>query len=253
MDRVLPTVESLPAATPPGAPIAYLLHPEDEGVIRFHKGQLIFHHRKDHGITTKCLNPLALQTACQQAPLDSGWIAPHTVRCGWSARGEWILLKFPPRRYTLTIPTAKTRRRGPQTERLRVPLPGLLFGGINNNYYVWAYTGTNLAPSHIFHAPLPNIWEDGRICFGTNKQPLASSTTIQQTWELFLSSPFSAELGEHRLHSQENDVFRFLRALHHAKTRKFPTRALRPQHRSLSHIIEETFHDGKATHDFNER
>lgn len=82
-------------------------------------------------------------------------------------------------------------------ETLRVPLPGLVFVGQGQRYSIFAVaerpTSTLTA---LFHAPLPNVNNNGLICAGTVKFPICASDTIHAAADLFFASAFNLDLAE---------------------------------------------------------
>ena len=74
----------------------------------------------------------------------------------------------------------------------------------------------------LYHAPLPNVYNDGKLCFGTNTPPdlnrgeeVGKSTAqlLQEAWEMFIGSPFNGHLAQDKSKTHPTDVREQLVAL----------------------------------------
>ena len=132
-----------------------------------------------------------------------------------------MAVKFiPPGKHTLRLSTGNPS----QPLVVPVPLPGLVFAGVNTSlggtqatYYVWAIQEAEFDPAAtLYHAPLTNVYEEGRICFGENHPPAAARETIDRAWHLFIDSLFTGEMAGGRSRQYAQDVRRQLLALEQA-------------------------------------
>ncbi len=165
----------------------------------------------------KFVSPQAVAAAFRNMPFDSGWLTPGIIRCGSTAQGEFALLFIPAGVHKMEVESSRSKR----VQTLRVPLPGLLFFGYGKQFMVWAVKDAAPAPkSELFHAPLPNVFENGSICWGSNKPPRPNASTIRVAFDLFISSPFSSHAANGKTRSNRSDVRPLLRRLNHAA--KFP-------------------------------
>ncbi len=103
-----------------------------------------------------------------EMPLVSGLLTPNTL--WWSPKevGLWE----PPQVW----PVALTLEAFKQPRRFRLPMPGLIFvckPGQPPQIYA-AKGRPRKMEDPIFHAPLFNVYQDGRTCQGTHKYPLKS-------------------------------------------------------------------------------
>lgn len=199
--------------------------------LEFFNGQILFRSTNGNGEKIKFLNPAAVAAAFQKAPIDSGWLPPGVVRCGHSARGDFAVLYVPAQRTRIEI---EARKRA-----LDVHLPAFVFFGIGPSFYVWTTTQATLTPhAELYTAPLPNVFGDGRICWGNNRPPRASATSIAETWSLFITSPFSDHAANQKARTYERDVRPLLVNL--ARTKKpFPARLLFPRRETLDHAVTQ--------------
>lgn len=174
----------------------------------------------------KCLSPDILSLAFNNQPSDTGWISAGIVRCGMSIKGSWAVQFVPPGRHTIQLQGI-----GVAT----VPLPGLIWIGLEQNYWLFAVADKMFDPeTQCFHAPLPNVYENGSVCWGTNTPPIANSQSIVQAWQLFISSPFNNHLTTYKSRLHSSDITRQLAQLHEKAGKRYPTRDLLPLNRKTT-------------------
>ncbi len=92
-----------------------------------------------------------------------------------------------------------------RVEKLNVPLPGLIFVGQGNQYFIFAAAERpkNFLTA-LFHAPLPNVNDNGLICAGTVKFPICAADTIHDAAKLFFESAFNLDLAQGKFLDDEN-------------------------------------------------
>lgn len=144
----------------------------------------ILHYLDGNRHIYKSLTSDVLRNAFANEPTDTGWLPKNIIRHGSTTIGNWVVCFFPQQRYRLQI----------QSEQLYVPLPSLVFVGISSSYYVWAVKKIRFnSQLLIHHAPLPNVMNDGRICWGNVCSPTARLSTIESTWWKFINSTFNQD------------------------------------------------------------
>lgn len=75
-------------------------------------------------------------------------------------------------------------------------LPGFVFAGVGDRWLIWAVKAYPGAESErLFHAPLPNVFNDGHICMGNVAFPPRSVQTIREAAQLFFASEFNSDLA----------------------------------------------------------
>ncbi len=144
----------------------------------------ILHYLDGNRHIYKSLTSDILRRAFDNEPADTGWLPENVIRHGSSVLGDWVVCFFPQQRYRLQI----------QSEQLYVPLPSFVFVGISSSYYVWAVKKIRFnSQLLIHHAPLPNVMNDGRVCWGNICPLIASLSTIESTWWKFIGSTFNQD------------------------------------------------------------
>lgn len=221
------TFPSLPEVLTSDVILDLLALPKD-GLLRI-KGALLFLAEDDlfayswtdsQGRShSKLLPSDAVHAAFHPVSFDSGWMPPGTLRSGVNRAGlPWISLAIPPARRRLTILDNDLG-----LLRLEVPLPGCVFTGCGRNYWVWAVREAEVTPqSVLYHAPFSNVGGSGSICFGANRPPEASATTILPAFQLFLESPFNGHLANHKSRRHLGDIRYLLRELAETHATEFP-------------------------------
>lgn len=147
----------------------------------------------------KLVSPQALRAAIGGIPIDSGYLPERVLRLGISPKGlQWMLVYRLPHVYRLSI-----ERKEQERISIELGLPGCLFFGLGDTYFLWAIKDNPKAgETALYRFPLPNIGEDGRMCFGTNQPPRVSWPWILPAFSLFFDSPFNGHWawGKSRLY-----------------------------------------------------
>jgi hypothetical protein len=198
-------------------------HPSGLGAAKaalyFYTGQYVLKTREKEtgGERVSYLSPADVRAAFTAERLDTGWIPETIVRCGSTAAGPFAVAYFPASRHTIGL-LAEDGSLEPMT----VPIPPLVLFG-RGSYYVWAVTTPAFDPKgRLFHAPFPNVFADGRICYGSNKPPRSSYTALSDARDLFLNTPFNGNEAEHRSKAHPEDVRLGLRELAASRAKVYP-------------------------------
>lgn len=201
--------------------------------------QFVYWTKERGGEQCKSLSPEDVQAAFALQSVDSGWLPPGVVRWGRSGGAEWLIKFIPAGRHMLTFHLPD---QPPREVTLR--LPPLLFAGREYSYHVWAVKKREFSPmAALFHAPLPNINDGGKICFGGNRLPLASPKTIDAAWRLFVQAPFNNTWVGGKSHRYPKNILDVL--LSPEVTRRgYPLRDLVPVSGgvTIDRLVEEYLH-----------
>jgi hypothetical protein len=117
-------------------------------------------------------------------------------------------------------------------EPLRVPMPGLIlvytFWSSQNDCSLFAVKRKPRSLKEpLYHAPLPNVYANGSICWGNVKHPTAAITsqgilTMTGVWQQLLGSPFGNHSVSGKSASAKEDIRKQLIKLDGEKLRKYP-------------------------------
>lgn len=213
--------------------------------VEFRDGQFLFRMmNQEGGVQESFKSHASVREAFSGIAIDSGWLRPEIVRWGDGRIGEWAVAFIPPGVHELeltkeTVGSQQEQEAGelPQAaapvvassiDRIKTLLPGLVFFGLGNRYFVWAVKTPQINPYHeVYRCPLPNVEANALICWGPLKPPRATARTIFDAFDLFIKSTFNNHRCEGKSNKYRDDVRLMLRLLGQA-------------HRADEHAIQET-------------
>lgn len=164
--------------------------PPDELKCRldFYQDSIILYLLDKGVITTRTVSARDVALALlREVPLRSGILPEGTLWWGQGKEGVEVALWRPPRVWPVALVTEAFK----PPKRLKLPMPGLIFVcSPGRPPRVYAAKKRPTTPENtIYHAPLFNIFRDGRTCPGTHKFP----EKIEEIPESFFTSFFSPE------------------------------------------------------------
>lgn len=111
----------------------------------------------------------------------------------------------------------------------------------NPQYRVYAATERPTSPdAPLYHAPLPNIYYDGNVCWGTvtkpGRQQLAGND-LSADWAQLLATPFGNHGVAHKCRSRPDDIRSLYLDLEKRRARVYPKRELLPLKRALKDVV----------------
>lgn len=195
----------------------------------FYSYGIMMTRRDGELITEGAVDPLALaRTIAINVPLKTGILNPNVLFM--STNGESLrIAEFRPARLTGIFLEGSP-------EPLRVPLPPLVLIHDKDDTSVFA---VKKRPSDykakLYHAPLPNVFASGSICWGTVPR-LISENSLQTLWEQFLGSRFGGHAVNGKSQTHPLDIRKKLMALNGQK--RYPLSDLQPVRTTL----EEELH-----------
>lgn len=189
-------------------------------------------------LTSKVLPFDQATQALTQRVSDSGWLAPQLRRYGTSETAEWAVQFSPPQRYAVTLPH---RLEGEEDElKIELMLPAFVFAGHGTTYHLWAVPGQEFDPEAVIHhAPLPNVYSGGRICWGGNTAPEVTDHSLDRAWSLFLRSPYSDNetRGKSRKHPEHVCQALFAFSKRRGQRRPYPVSDLVPYKMTVEEAV----------------
>jgi hypothetical protein len=204
-------------------PVQRYLEPIDDPAIVFDAalyfldGHFLYRRRTPSGIKNKFVTVVDVAAAFTGQEADSGYLAAGVVRVGSNAGGKFYVYSAPEQQVEVIIPD--------HADPVKIPIPRTVLVAASGQYYLFAmaekYFGADEAA---YHAPFPNIYPDGRICWGQNSVPAVDPADARQIWNLFFEAPFNHDLAGKKMRSNMSDVLVPLAGLIGKKT--FPAREL---------------------------
>ena len=195
-------------------------------------GHFLFRHQDQKAWQSKFVTIQDVADSFTNTRTDTGWIGDGVIRAGRSPRGDWFVFAAPGQKQTLTLATPEG------TETLTVPIPATVLIGVGNSYYLFA--GAQYVPlgpsAGLFRAPFPNVYSNGRICWGDNSRPPANHLVARAVWDMFFRTPFNTHLSNGKSKAHDNDVNEQLITL--ANMEKYPLDDLIKESYSLDTMLQ---------------
>jgi PRTRC genetic system protein B len=214
------------------------LGPEAVASISFLRSEeLMFTWREEDKVQSKLISHEAALLAFNTTHTeDSGWLPENVLRTGRNVRGAWAVYVARPQ--VITILTD-------QDEKLNIPIPATLFLGWGSRYYLWALPNKKFNPNlPVYRAPFPNIYSNGRVCWGNYKVPKASPVNLGRVWEMFFGTAFNDHISNNKCKSCANSVLELLRKLSANGATVFPHRELIGEHATVEACLDHTLQHG---------
>ena len=194
-------------------------------------GHYLFRFLEDGKEASKFVTSVDVAAAFSMKEIDTGWLPAGIVRCGQNAAGPWFVYCTPPQKVKISLDEGIW---------MVVPAPRLALIGSGNAYRMAAMREKHFrAEALIYHAPFPNIYPDGRICWGTNTPPEALPENARKVWELFFESPFNADLTGNKSKLHSKDVRDMLRELERRQARSYPADDLVSMNNDVERLWKE--------------
>jgi PRTRC genetic system protein B len=220
--------------------LSQLLRAEPTLTLKVYPFGVLMQRKTPQGCMEYLIDPaqLALQLAAT-VRLETGILASNTIYI--SQEGvQKLVVEYRPRQKTALF------LEGSEAPVI-VPLPELLLFRRTTDkglpdYRVFAVKArpTNLT-AKLFHAPLPNLYEDGRVCWGSVQHLQAQQLTgthLTEDWKVLLGTRFGSHNVGRRSKSQPADIRKKYLAMEAAKTRVYPKSDLLPANRTLEDVLE---------------
>jgi hypothetical protein len=131
---------------------------------------------------------------------------------------------------------------------LRVPLPGLVMIRVTASQQAPQYGlfAVKRRPQTLdvplFHAPLPNVFGSGSICWGTVQRVTDDAlrgAALTHDWSMLIGSSFGNHACSGKSRSHPQDIRAKLVALEAQKAKRYPVSDLIPVKKTLAHLLGE--------------
>lgn len=177
-------------------------------------GHFIF-VEKDPGnpkiISSKFLRERQVRAAFTGTKSDTGWISYEVVRAGYDIQGPFYVAEFAPTRRTIEIKSSE--------KSYTLIWPVLILIGAGGNHYLYAVKGLSIKDGSVmlYRAPFPNVYDDGKICWGENEHQSVDASKAREIFDLFFASAFNNDLSQGKTNTKtkleefyaihEDDIF----------------------------------------------
>jgi PRTRC genetic system protein B len=184
------------------------------------------------------ISPDALARVLGSVPSASGLLPPHTLGTGHVAGAPFYVVYVPPHTRTLRLAGNGTGA----SQAYTLPLPPLVWAGHGTDYRIWALdTPDRPSNTHtpLMRAPFPNVFADGRICWGSSESaPPASPASLDRVLTLFLEqSNFNLHLANGKSVAFPNSVVAHWQHLIEGGDEAYPLDDLMPAEYALGWVL----------------
>lgn len=146
---------------------------------------------------------------------DSGWLNHGVVRLGANATGKWVVSCFPAQVVTISL----------EATELKVPMPTTVMMGWKQTYFIWALNQPMFeSTATAYKVPVSNVYDDGRICWGSNRPGATSPQNMLRAWSMFFGTIFNQHEDDNKCFKYPKSILRLLQELNGKKT--FPEKEL---------------------------
>ncbi|HWQ15569.1 MAG TPA: hypothetical protein VNL77_22395 [Roseiflexaceae bacterium] len=179
------------------------------------------------------ISPDGVQAALAGLPSSSGLLPRDTLGTGWVQGRPFMVRYIPPRPAKLLC----------QPDSSKPPLvfpiqtPPLIWAALGQEYRIYAlatpdYPDSDRVP--LCHAPFPNVYDNGGICWGTADKP--RTPTLENMLALFLEgSYFSTHLNSDRSRAFGRNIAERYRSL--SPETPYPLDDLKPTGKTLGWLL----------------
>lgn len=193
----------------------------------------------EHGLAEYAVSPEDVASALSKTVVfDSGLLGGNTICVRTEGARHTVVEHRPPQKTPLWLEGSE--------DTLRVPLPGLLLirtttGGRDPQYQVYAVEARPASyGAPLYHAPLPNIFNSGSICWGTVAKVSAkrlAGNDLSADWAQLLSTPFGSHSVSGKCASHRDDVRKLYLDQERRRSRVYPKKELIPARKTLGGVL----------------
>jgi hypothetical protein len=208
-------------------------------MLSFYSFGVMLHKRDGDKVSEYPVDPAQVALALSaRVRFDTGLLSDNTLLVRQEGVKKTVVEYRPPQKTGLYLDESDTA--------LRVPLPGLLLIRFttedkNPQYGVYAVKKRPVALDvPLFHAPLPNVFSSGSICWGTVQQVAETAlngTVLAQDWAVLLGSRFNDHGVSGKSKAHPADIRQMLIALEDRKARVYPKSDLLPAKKTLAQVL----------------
>jgi hypothetical protein len=208
-------------------------------ILIFYSFGVMLHKRDGDRVSEHPVDPAQVALALSaKVRFDTGLLSDNTLLVRQEGVKKVVVEYRPPQKTGLYLDGSETA--------LRVPLPGLLLIRVttedkNPQYGVYAVKKRPVTLNEpLFHAPLPNVFSSGNICWGTVQRvtdTALQTTNLAEDWKVLFGSRFNDHGVGGKSKSHSSDIRQMLIALEGRKARAYPKSDLLPVKKTLVQVL----------------
>jgi hypothetical protein len=180
----------------------------------------------------------ALAQALGKLPIAAGLLPEGTIGAGLRDGDPFYIQHVPARQTRIQVDE------GGQAATYRLCLPPLIWAGWRSEYRIFALGPSKVvspltAETPLYHAPLPNVYPTGAICWGNVRVARANPTTLPQLRQTFLEeSLFNQHLDGDKSRAASGSILVQLRKLAKQPEVPYPLDDLRATSYKLGALLD---------------
>ena len=169
---------------------------QSQAFLIMQQDSVLFVARENGETLIKQIDLPSLIEAISQSDFQSDWYVYPQVRLHHISRKEG-------RTTTISSVLPNTYLLKFESFSLRVPLPGAVIVQCQSQLWVYAYKGELNLSSTLYHYPLPNIDDRGKVCWGSVALPSHNPSLM---WNAFVTSKFNQDYDNHKSQAHPYNV-----------------------------------------------
>lgn len=212
---------------------------EPQLTINFYSFGVTLRKREGERVTEYPIDPAQVAVAlAAKVTLNTGLLSGDTVCVHMDGVSQTVVEYRRPQMTGVFLDDAEAS--------LRVPLPGLLMirktsgeKAVTYALYAVKKRPTTLE-AELFHAPLPNVFNSGSICWGSVQRvsdEALSSASLVEDWAQLLGSSFGNHAVSGKSRAHKDDVRQKLIELEAKGAKRYPTPDLISARKTLAQVI----------------
>ncbi len=191
---------------------------------------VLFVARENGETLIKQIDLPSLMEAISQSDFQSNWYVHPQVRLHHISQREGRITTINsilPSTYLLKF----------ESFSLGVPLPGAVIVHCQSQLWVYAYKNELSLSSTLYHYPLPNIDDRGKVCWGSVALPSHSPSLM---WNVFITSKFNQDYDNNKSQAHPYNVVFQLKAIAQGLNTVYPERDLVSTNLTLAALAQTT-------------
>ena len=203
---------------------------QSQAFLIMQQDSVLFVARENGETLIKQIDLPSLIRAISQSDFQSNWYIHPQVRLHHISRKEGMtttISSILPDTYLLDF----------ESFTLKVPLPGAVIVHCQSQLWVYAYKEELSLSSTLYHYPLPNVDNRGKVCWGSVALPSHSPDSM---WNTFVTSKFNQDYDNNKSQAHPYNVVSQLKDVAQSLNTVYPKRDLVSTNLTLAALAQTT-------------
>ncbi|MBN8640103.1 MAG: hypothetical protein J0M07_32625 [Anaerolineae bacterium] len=208
-------------------------------ILSFYSYGVLLRKQEGELVTEYPVDPAQIALAlAAKVTFDTGLLGGGTLLVRQNGVKRTVVAYRPPQKTGIFLDGSETA--------LRVPLPGMILIRVTTDdkasqYGVFAVKRRPESLDFpLFHAPIPNVFSSGSICWGTVprvEDAALRGSSLANDWTMLLGSAFGDHAVGGKSKRQPQDIRKLLIELEGKKATRYPTGDLLPVKKTLAQVL----------------